>query len=936
MSKKTLFLVDAYALIFRAFYAFINSKMSNANGINTAPIFGFALALEDVLRNQKPSHIAVVFDPPGGTFRNAMYPLYKANRDETPEPIKVAVPWIKSILHAFNIPVIEISGFEADDVIGTIARQAQEKEFLTYMMTPDKDFMQLVTQNILIFKPGKSGASPEIIGVEDVKAKFGIDEPIQFIDILALWGDNADNVPGAPGIGEKGAIKLIGEFKSLENLYNSLDKIKVKTKESLITNRQLIELSKKLVTINQFVPYEFNEAQLKFEGIDIQQLTNIYNELDFKTLLKRLQNNPLASANYMVTNNINPEENNTKQLSTPVQASLFDFSDNQSEILSSSSLNSIDSGTNHYNLINSENEALELLKILRLKNEICFNIYTNSPDIYSCKIIAISFLLQKSEACCVLLNENKFIGLFKEILENPAIIKVSHNLKFTISVLKNYSINLDGSLFDTMIAHYLIQPEEQHTLDYLSSKFLKYRQIIEKNIIGENVISFNEFNEAAIITLLNFSCEAVNIINQLYGIFKEELDNKGLMPLFSEIEMPMVPILSQIELNGVKIDKNALDEYSKILTAELVIIEEAIYNLAGERFNISSPKQLGNILFVKLKITTSLKKTKTKQNSTSEAILSELIEEHPIVKQILEYRSIKKLLSTYIDSLPKLIHKKTGRLHTSYNQATVATGRLSSTNPNLQNIPIRGERGKEIRKAFVPADDNGFLVSADYSQIELRIMAHLSQDENMINAFLNNEDIHTTTASKIYGLPFQEVSKEMRNHAKTANFGIIYGISAFGLAQRLSIPRLEAERLIQGYFSSFPEVRKFINKSIMSARELGYVSTLTGRRRYLPEILSANANIRGFAERNAVNAPIQGLAADIIKIAMIHISNKLNSLKFESKMILQVHDELVFDVKSNELEKLCEMVKFEMENAFKLIVPITVEIGYGKNWLEAH
>ena len=936
MSKKTLFLIDAYALIFRAFYAFINSKMLNSNGINTAPIFGFVLALDDILRNQKPSHIAVVFDPPGGSFRNEMYPLYKANRDETPEPIIDAVPWIKKIVKAFNIPVIEVLGFEADDVIATIARQAQEKEFLTYMMTPDKDFMQLVTDNILIFKPAKSGAMPEIIGVEDVKTKFGIEQPFQFIDILALWGDSADNVPGAPGIGEKGAIKLIGEFKSLENIYNNLDKIKERTKEILIVNRQQIELSKRLVTIDQYVPLEFNEDQFKLKSTDIQQLTYIYHELEFKTLINRLQKSPLSQSLIPDTTSIKSEDKVINQKPQHFQSSLFDFSEIQTEIQDETLLNEIDSASSNYQIIKSHQSAEDLVRILALKNEICFNIYTNSLDTFSNNIICLSFSIQKSEAYFIYLDDNKLIGLFKELFEDPNIKKISHNLKFTISVLKNYGINIDGILFDTMLAHYLIQPEEQHNLEYLSAKFLKHKLVVDKHIENENVINFKEFTQAEINILLNYTCESVDVISQLYLIFNKDLDNKGLISLFSNIEMPVVPVLAEIELNGVRIDKYALDEYSKVLTAELIVIEEAIYNLAGERFNISSPKQLGNILFIKLKIGSATKKTKTKQNSTSEAVLNELREQHVIIKQVLEYRSIKKLLSTYIDSLPKLINKKTGRLHTSFNQSTVATGRLSSTNPNLQNIPIRGERGKEIRKAFVPADNNGLLVSADYSQIELRIMAHLSQDENMIKAFLNNEDIHTATASKIYAVPFQDVTKVMRNHAKTANFGIIYGISAFGLAQRLSISRLEADRLIQGYFANFPEVRKFINRSILTARELGFVSTLSGRRRYLPEILSSNANIRGFAERNAVNAPIQGSAADIIKIAMINISNKLKALKFESKMILQVHDELVFDAKSYELENLCTLVKSEMENAYKLMVPLTVDLGYGKNWLEAH
>lgn len=910
--------------------------MVNSNGIQTAPIFGFTIALEDVLRNQKPSHIAVVFDPPGGTFRNEMYQLYKANREATPEPIKIAVPWIKKIIQAFNIPVIEVPGFEADDVIATIARQAQEREFLTYMMTPDKDFMQLVTDKILMFKPAKSGSAPEIIGAVDVKAKFGIDHPSQFIDILALMGDSADNVPGAPGIGEKGAVKLVGEFKSLDNVYNSIDKLKGKTKEILANNREIIELSKKLVTINQFVPIQFSESELEFKGSDNTLLANIYRELDFKTLLTRLQKSPIAATFSEVTDFVKPEVEHSNQNKLPTQGNLFEVLENNQDNLTMVSTNSIDSIPHKYQVIDSQIEALKLVKLLEKNSEVCFNVYSFSTDIYSRNLAGIAFSISDSDACYVDLNGNNLIILFKELLENPSIKKISHNLKFTISILKNYEINVSGILFDTMIAHYLLQPEEQHNIEYLSAKFLKYKKIDFQNVTEESVFTLKTYSETEIHQLSNYASESVDIIHQLYLILEKELENKGLTNLFSKIEMPMVQILSEIELNGVRIDKNALDEYSKVLTAELTSLETTIYELAGENFNISSPKQLGEILFSKLKVGLATKKTKTKQNSTSESVLNDLIDQHPIIRQILEYRSLKKLLSTYIDSLPKLIHKKTGRLHTSFNQATVATGRLSSTNPNLQNIPIRGERGREIRKAFVPDDRSGFLVSADYSQIELRIMAHLSQDQNMINAFLNNEDIHSATASKIYGVPFHDVSKDMRNNAKTANFGIIYGISAFGLSQRLSISRQEADKLIQGYFSSFPEVRKYINNSILKARELGYVETLTGRRRYLPEILSANANIRGFAERNAINAPIQGSAADIIKIAMINISDRMKSEKIASKMILQVHDELVFDAKENELKSLCGIVKYEMENAYKLLVPITADVGYGKNWLEAH
>ncbi|MFN8206817.1 MAG: DNA polymerase I [Bacteroidales bacterium] len=937
----TLFLLDAYALIFRAYYAFINSRMTNAAGLNTSAIYGFTAALEDVMRTQKPSHIAVVFDPPGGTFRNKLYAAYKANRDETPEPIKVAVPWIKKIIKAWNIPVIEVPGFEADDVIGTLARLAEEKGFLTYMMTPDKDYTQLVSPRRLIFKPGRSGAEAEILGVEEVKQRFGIEDPAQVIDILALWGDSSDNVPGAPGIGEKGALKLISEYKSLDNLYANLSGLKEKTRDILVNHRDQIMLSRTLVTIDQYVPVELNEEELEINNYNIQEIIDLYNELGFKSLVGRIQRSgstALEDSAVKTSRSAVPAAKTAQEpIKTPAQPSLFGFTESAPEQPAARVLKTIGEVSHQYYLINNEEGCLDLIRKLSAVSSFCFDTETSSLDVHTAEMVGISFAIKPFEAWFVHLTGNQeLLQLFKPVLENPAIAKTGQNLKFDISVLKMQGIEVQGKLFDTMLAHYLLQPEERHNMDYLAEKFLQYKPVPITDLIGEKGRSQKTMKQVAADKLTEYAAEDADVTLQLALRLQPLIDSAGLKELMDKIEMPLALVLADMECTGVTIDRNALDEYARLLTQELIKLEENIFLQAGTSFNISSPRQLGEILFDKLKIAPDAKKTKTKQYSTSEDVLADLSQAHPIVPLILDFRSCKKLLSTYVEALPALVNPKTGKLHTSYNQAVVATGRLSSTNPNLQNIPIREERGREIRKAFIPSDPEGCLLSADYSQIELRLMAHMSGDENMIQAFQNKEDIHTSTAAKIHSIRTEEVTREMRSQAKTANFGIIYGISGFGLAQRLGISRKEAEDLIQGYFRSFPGVRKYMNDCIMDARDKGYVETLLGRRRYLPEITSGNSNIRGMAERNAINAPIQGTAADIIKIAMINIFRKFNDLQLQSKMILQVHDELVFDVFHGELPEVQRIVKTEMEAAYPLKVELTVDMGTGKNWLEAH
>jgi DNA polymerase-1 len=936
MDRKKLFLLDAYALIFRAYYAFIRAQMINSKGLNTSAIYGFTAALEEILRTESPTHIGVVFDPPGPTFRHEKYPEYKANRDATPEEIKSSVPWIKKILDAFNIPVLEVEGYEADDVIGTIASKAGSMGFNVYMMTPDKDFAQLVGDNVFMYKPRRSGNNAEIIGPEEVKDIFMVDDPKQVVDVLALWGDSSDNIPGAPGVGEKTSKKLIREFKSVENLFEHSRELKGKLKESIEQNQDQIRLSKDLVTIRLDVPVEFNESDLVYGGVNKEDLMKIFQELEFKTLASRVLKE-LGSEEIQTTEK---ESGKTTGMDTFAEQGGL-FGDSQNVITPVSHLETIKTTEHQYNCVDTYEKAKKLYELLKNRTILCFDTETTDIDALEAEIIGLAFSWEPHKAWYVHFPEEKaetrkILEIFRPVFENEEVQKVGQNLKYDIQVLKNYGIRTRGTLFDTMVAHYLLQPEQRHGLDALAEAYLGYRNIPTEELIGKKGSRQGNMRDVPKDLLCDYACEDADITWQLYLIFREEIRKIELENLATKVEFPLISVLCSMEEAGIKLNRESLHKYAGILESELLVLRDAIYELAGEEFNISSPKQLGEILFEKLKISSEARKTKSKQYSTSEDVLIKLADKHPVVNKVLEFRTLKKLLSTYVEALPKMINPRTGMIHTSYNQTVTATGRLSSNNPNLQNIPIREAKGREIRKAFVPRTDEYVLFSADYSQIELRLMAHMSGDPLMKSAFKRGEDIHTATASKIFNRPPEKVTKEQRGKAKTANFGIIYGISAFGLAQRMNISRKEAKELIDNYFITYARVKEYMDECIAEAREKGYVETILGRRRYLRDIHSRNAVVRGFAERNAINAPIQGSAADIIKIAMIRIQNNLENSESRSRMILQVHDELVFDVYEPELEKLREMVVKEMENAFELSVPLAVDHGTGNNWLEAH
>lgn len=924
--NNRIFLLDAYALIFRAYYAFIRNPIYNSRGQNSSAIFGFITSLEDLLVREKPSHIAVVFDPPGGTFRHKMYPEYKANREATPEDIKLAVPYIKRLIEAYNIPVIEIPQYEADDVIGTLATKASEEGYTTYMMTPDKDFAQLVGENIYIYKPARSGNEPEVWGVEEVKKNFGVEKPEQVQDILALWGDASDNIPGCPGIGEKTSKKLIQDYHSIEGVFQHLDNLKGKMKESLSNSIEQVRLSKVLATIKTDVPIELDMNSFKMDPPDTGALKNVFEELGFKTLATR------------VFNRIKQQEKEDQGIA-PV--TMEDSIKELNLFPADSRLKDIQSIHVNYQLVDIPKSLQELAGVLGKQTEFCFDTETTGIDAMNAEMVCITLSFLQGEAYYVPVPANMneaiaFLAPLKKVFENEKLGKIGQNLKFDIQILRNYHIEVKGPLFDTMLAHYLIQPELRHNLTFLSETYLGYKPIPIESLIGEKGRGQKTMRDVPREKILDYACEDADVTFQLKNILAAELEKNGMMDLAMKVEMPLIRVLNDMESTGVRIETGVLEQFSRELQSDILEKEENIYRLASTRFNISSPRQLGEILFEKMEIIKDPPKTKTGQYSTGEEVLVDLVDKHVIIQEILDHRSMTKLLTTYVETLPKLINPRTGRVHTSFNQAVTSTGRLSSTNPNLQNIPIREERGREIRKAFIAADDQHVLLSADYSQIELRLMAHMSEDPAMIDAFLRAEDIHTATASKIFNVSLAEVTREMRGRAKTANFGIIYGISAFGLSQRLRISRAEAKELIEGYFRTYPGVRKYMEKTIQEARDKGYVSTLLGRRRYLPDIHSKNAVVRGFAERNAINAPIQGSAADIIKIAMVNIHHKMTKASIGSRMILQVHDELVFDVSLSEKELITSLVKEEMESAIKLKVPLITETGLGKNWLDAH
>lgn len=924
-----LFLLDAYALIYRAYYALIKSPRINSKGFNTSAILGFVNTLEDVLKKESPTHIGVAFDPSGPTFRHEAYKEYKAQREETPEAIRLSVPIIKDIIRAYRIPILEVPGYEADDVIGTLATEAGKRGITTYMMTPDKDYGQLVSENVFMYRPKYGDKEFDIMGIEEVKAKFNIESTSQVIDMLGLMGDSSDNIPGCPGVGEKTAQKLISEFGSIENLLEHTDQLKGAIKTKVESNVEKIKFSKFLATIKTDVPIELDMDSLKREAPDEEKLRSIFEELEFRTLLERVFKTDKKPV-------VRPAQE--KQA---IQGDLFGFfADDNTEEQKNSSLRRLEDTDHDYQLIDTEDKIDDFLRIILTKEIISLDTETTNTDAMSAELVGMSFSYAENQAFYVPVPKDreeaqKIVDKFKPVFENEKSIKVGQNIKYDMIVLANYGVTIKGQMFDTMIAHYVLQPELHHGMDYLAEVYLKYDTIKIEELIGAKGKNQRNMRDLSPTDIYKYACEDADVTLKLKNILEKELETNGVKELFEEIEMPLVPVLAYIERNGVRIDTEALKETSRHFTIRMREIEEEIYKLAGMEFNVSSPKQVGEVLFDRLKIVEKAKKTKTGQYVTSEEVLESLKGKHEIVGKILEHRGLKKLLGTYIDALPELINPKTGRIHTSFNQTVTATGRLSSSNPNLQNIPVRNEDGKEIRKAFIP-DDGCEFFSADYSQIELRIMAHLSEDENMIEAFREEQDIHAATAAKIYKINIDEVTREQRSKAKTANFGIIYGISVFGLAERLNVDRKEAKELIDGYFENYPKVKAYMDESIRSARDKGYIETIFKRKRYLPDINSRNAVVRGYAERNAINAPIQGSAADIIKVAMIRIYKRFMDEGIKSKMILQVHDELNFSVLREEKEKVQQIVISEMEAAYKMKVPLLADCGWGQNWLEAH
>ena len=920
-----LFLLDAYALIYRAYYAFIKNPRINSKGLNTSAILGFVNTLEDVLNKEHPTHIGIAFDPPGPTFRHEAYPDYKAQREETPEAIRIAVPIIKDIIRAYRIPILELPGFEADDVIGTLATQASAHEELeTYMMTPDKDYGQLVGERVMMYRPKYGDKDFEILGVKEITEKYAISSPKQVIDLLGLMGDASDNIPGCPGVGEKTAAKLIAQFGSIENLLAHTDELKGNVKAKVENNKETITFSKFLATIKTDAPITLDLGALKTEAPDETELKRLFEELEFRSLSER-KFSPVLPA---------PKKVN-------LQGSLFpEFSDAPQEAPEYSNLSKYRKGDFDYQLIEKKEDRKRIIDLFLTKDFLSLDTETTGTDPITAKLVGLSFSVAENQAFYVPVPQNQeeaqaIVNEFKPVYEDGRILKIGQNIKYDIMVLQNYGITLRGELFDTMVAHYLLQPELRHGMDYMAEVYLHYQTIHIEELIGPKGKGQKNMADLPPSKVYEYACEDADVTLKLKNIFEPKLKEEGCLDLFRDIEMPLVPVLAWMEHNGVCIDTEALKDTSKLYTEKMNQLEEEIHALAGEPFNIASPKQVGEVLFEKLRISNKPKKTKTGQYVTSEEVLESLRSHHPIVEKILEHRGLKKLLGTYIDALPKLINPATGHIHTSFNQTVTATGRLSSSNPNLQNIPVRGEEGKEIRKAFVPEPGCEFF-SADYSQIELRIMAHLSGDPHMIEAFREGHDIHAATAAKIYKKAIEEVTREERGKAKTANFGIIYGITAFGLAERLDISRTEAKELIEGYFATYPRVKEYMQKSIETAREKGYTETIYHRRCYLRDINSHNAVVRGYAERNAINAPIQGSAADIIKIAMIAIARRFREEGLRSKMILQVHDELNFSVYPEEKERVQQIVVEEMERACPMQVPLEADYGWGKNWLEAH
>ncbi len=937
---EKLFLLDAYALIYRAYYAFIRAPRINSKGQNTSAIFGFVNTLEDVLKKEQPSHIGVAFDPKGGTFRHELYEPYKAQREETPEDIRASVPIIKDILHAYRIPILEVPGYEADDVIGTLAHQADALGIKTYMMTPDKDYGQLVTENALIYRPKFGDKEFEVMGIERVKEKFGIERPEQVIDLLGLMGDSSDNIPGCPGVGEKTAQKLIAEYGDIPTLLARRDELKGALKKKVDENVELIELSRFLATIKTDVPITLDLEALKREAPDEEKIQALFEELEFRTLLKRVMGKETEIPSNSPSRK-GAAESVQGDLFAPVQGVLFamDTAESAGDLFHTS-LDNLAATPHTYTLADTQEKRDEIVEKLSSAKAFAFDTETTGTDPITAELVGMSFAIEEGVAYYVPVPTERseaqgIVEQFRAVLEDEHVLKIGQNIKYDYLIMQNYGVELGGPMFDTMVAHYLLQPELSHGMDYLAEVYLKYDTIKIESLIGPRGRGQKNMRDLAPTLVCDYACEDADVTLKLKHILEKELVTAGADKLFYDIEMPLVRVLAYMERNGARIRTEALRETSRYFTERLMQIEREIYELAGFSFNIASPKQVGEVLFERMKIVEKAKKTKSGQYSTSEEVLEGLRSKHPIVEKILDHRGLKKLLNTYVDALPALINPETGKIHTSFNQTVTATGRLSSSNPNLQNIPIRNEDGKEIRKAFIPEPGCEFF-SADYSQIELRIMAHLSGDENLIEAFRSGEDIHAATAAKIYHLPIEEVTREQRSRAKTANFGIIYGISVFGLAERMNVSRSEAKELIENYFETYSGVKRYMDESIRVAREKGYIETILHRKRYLPDITSHNSVVRGYAERNAINAPIQGSAADIIKIAMIEIYRRFRTEGLRSTMILQVHDELNFSVYPEEREQVQRIVIEAMESAYTMRVPLCADFGWGTNWLEAH
>ena len=939
-ANKRLFLLDAYALIFRGYYAFIKNPRINSQGVDTSAIFGFMNSLLDVIKRERPDHLAVCFDKGGSASRTELFEDYKANRDETPEAIKIAVPFIQQILTSMHIPVVEKAGFEADDIIGTLAKQAEKEGFQTFMVTPDKDFAQLVSENIFMYRPARMGNGIEIWGIPEVQAKFEVERPEQVIDYLGMMGDAVDNIPGLPGVGDKTAKKFLKEFGSMEALLANTDQLKGKMKEKVEANKELGLLSKELATILLDVPVTFEAEAYALSEPDFTAVGEIFDVLEFRRMKDNLQKT-FGKEVEAATETATAQPAAQKAASSGGQMDLFAAGSGSTTALESNSKKDLSNTPHHYQYVNTTMGRGLLLKQLLQQKSVCFDTETTSLNALEAQLVGIAFSWEVGTGYYLSLPEDQnetqaIVEAFRPFFENEQIEKIGHNLKYDLKVLSNYNLEVKGPLYDTLIAHYLINPDRRHGMDILASNYLNYTPQSITELIGKKGKNQGSIRDVPLEQQTEYAVEDADITFQLKQHFDQELAAAENGKLFHEVELPLVEVLTAMEQEGINLNTAFLKTFEGELAADIQRLEKDIYAQAGEEFNLASPKQLGPILFEKLKLVDKPKKTKTGQYSTAEDVLSYLAKDHQIVADILQWRSANKLQSTYVKALPEEINPKTGRVHTVYNQAVAATGRLSSNQPNLQNIPIRTERGQQVRKAFIPRDEAHVLLAADYSQIELRIIAALSQDPAMVEAFQKGEDIHAATAAKVFGVALDEVSREQRSNAKTVNFGIVYGVSAFGLSQQTNLSRSEAKELIDAYYLTYPKLKAYMNEQVDFAREKGYVETVLGRRRYLKDINSQNAVVRGAAERNAVNAPIQGSAADIIKLAMINIHRRLKKEHWESKMLLQVHDELVFDVPKAEVERLTAMVKEEMENAFTLDVPLVVDVGIGQNWLEAH